>query len=42
MSFPSIYSCAQFLSINKYRISQSLTFNKPFTVEDKVYYDGKP
>jgi len=38
MSFPSIYSCAKFLGVNKYRVSQSLTLNKPFNVDNKVYY----
>ena len=42
MYFPSVYSCAQFLGVSKYRISQSLTTNKPFNVEDKVYYVRKP
>ena len=41
MSFPSVYSCAQFLGINKYRVTQSLTLNKTFNVEDKVYYVRK-
>jgi hypothetical protein len=38
MSFPSIYSCAKFLGINKYRVNKSLISNKPFNVDSKVYY----
>ena len=38
MSFPSIYSCAKFLGVNKYRVSQSLTLNIPVNVDNKVYY----
>jgi len=38
MSFPSIYSCAKFLDVNRYRVSQSLTLNKPVNVDNKVYY----
>ena len=38
MSFPSIYSCAKFLDINKYRVSQSLTLNKAVNVDNKIYY----
>lgn len=41
MSFPSIYSCAKFLGINKYRVNQSLIFNKSFNVGNKVYYVRK-
>ena len=39
MSFPSIYSCAKFLGVNFVgRVSQSLTLNIPFNVDNKVYY----
>jgi len=41
MSFPSIYSCAKFLDINKYRINKSLILNKPFNLDSKVYYVRK-
>jgi hypothetical protein len=35
-SFPSVYSCAKYLGINKYRINQNL--NKSIVVNDTVYY----
>lgn len=37
-SFPSVYSCAKFLGINKYRVNQSLKLNKSLIIEDRVYY----
>jgi hypothetical protein len=35
-SFPSVYSCAKYLGVNKYRINQN--FNKSIVVNDTVYY----
>jgi hypothetical protein len=37
-SFPSVYSCAKFLGINRYRVNQSLKLNKLLMVEGRVYY----
>lgn len=37
-SFPSVYSCAKFLGVNKYRVNQSLKLNKMLIIEDRVYY----
>jgi len=38
MSFPSIYSCAKYLGVNRYRVYQSLKLNKPIECNDQVYY----
>ena len=37
-SFPSVYSCAKYLGINKYRINQSLKLNKRIIIKDRGYY----
>jgi hypothetical protein len=37
-SFPSVYSCAKFLGVNKYRVNQSLKLNKMLIIEDRVFY----
>jgi hypothetical protein len=37
-SFPSVYSCAKFLGVNKYRVNQCLKLNKSLIIEDRVYY----
>lgn len=34
--FPSIYSCAKYLGVNKYKINQNL--NKSVNINNKVYY----
>jgi len=38
MSFPSVYSCAKYLGINKYKVNQSLKLNKSIDLDNKVYY----
>lgn len=35
-SFPSVYSCAKYLGVNKYKINKNL--NKSIVVNDTVYY----
>jgi len=37
-SFPSVYSCAKFLGVNRYRVNQSFKLNKLLMVEGRVYY----
>lgn len=37
-SFPSVYSCAKFWGVNKYRVNQSLKLNKMLIIEGRVYY----
>jgi NADH:ubiquinone oxidoreductase subunit 6 (subunit J) len=38
MSFPSVYSCAKYLNVNKYTINQGLKNNKPIFVDNKKYF----
>lgn len=38
-SFPSVYSCAKYLGINKYRINQNL--NKSLVINGTAYYIRK-
>lgn len=41
MSFPSVYSCAKYLGVNKYRVNQSLDLNKSIVFKDQIYYVKK-
>ena len=38
MSFPSVYSCAKYLNVTKYRINQGLKNNKSIIIDNKTYY----
>ncbi len=37
-SFPSVYSCAKYLGINRYRVNQSLKLNIRIIIKDRGYY----
>jgi len=36
--FFSVYSCAKYLGVNRYRVNQSLNFNKSIIFNNQVYY----